>query len=204
MLAGVYSAYPKQGDLSDFMLNLWWESLKSYDYEALADAFTRHWRDPDEGKFLPKAGNIEKLLHGSTLDRGMVAWSKVNQAAQRVGTYESVCFDDPICNAVVLEMGGWIQFGQFMEKDLPFRAKEFVDRYRAVLTRGSLVAYPRECAGILARDNAARGYLSVVGGVQLIGDQEKARKVYEGGGDGLQLTVTPMARAALTAPTGGS
>jgi hypothetical protein len=190
LLADVYCFYPKQGEFSEFALNVWWAAMQPFDYPAVADALNRHAVNPDNGQFLPKPADVVKLLGGSNLDRATLAWTKALQAIHHVGTYDSVCFDDPIINVVILEMGGWIQLGLVVEKELPFKQREFELRYRAYLTKGSFEDYPRELPGIFARDNSARGFIPPK--PRLIGDPEKAAKVYLGGGDGVRLRVANL------------
>ena len=187
-IADVYSFYRQE--ITDFALSVWWEAMKPFDFEAVRDALNRHAVNPDNGQFLPKPADVVRLLGGSNLDRATLAWTVVQRACHHVGTYESVCFDEPIINAVISEMGGWIAHGQIQEKELPFKQREFEQRYRAYRTKGAIDAYPRCLPGILARDNSARGFAGPE--PVLIGDPARALAVYRGGGDGSQLTFTPM------------
>lgn len=188
-LAGVYALY--RIDLSEAVIAIWWQSMKAFDLPVIVDAFGRHSMNPDTGQFLPKPADVVKMLHGSTLDSAQVAWTKVQEVVGRVGTYASVCFDDPIINAVLHDMGGWIQHGQITEKELPFKAKEFETRYRAHKTRGGINVYPRALRGIQDQVNAANGYRE--SDPVLIGNPERAALVYRGGDAGASVTVTRLA-----------
>ena len=191
VISGVYGFY--RAEFSDFALGVWWEAMKPFDFVAVKDALNRHAVNPDNGQFLPKPADVVRLLGGSNLDRATLAWTKTIKAIQHVGTYESVCFDDPIINAVVHEMGGWIALGAVTEKESPFKQREFEQRYRAYKTRGAMFAYPSTLPGIIARENGSRGFR--VPDPVLIGEREKAALVYKRGNDGSSITFTPLAQA---------
>jgi len=196
LISGVYAFYRQES--TEFALGVWWEAMRPFDFAAVRDALNRHAVNPDNGQFLPKPADVVRLLGGSNLDRATLAWTMVQGAAHHVGTYESVCFDDPLINAVLAEMGGWIEHGKILERELPFKQREFEQRYRAYRTRGAIESYPRCLPGILARDNTANGYRGPE--PVLVGDPARALAVYRGGGEGSTLTFTPVARAALPSP----
>lgn len=195
LLASVYRFYPKQGEFSDFALGVWWEAMKPFDFEAVKDALNRHAVNPDNGQFLPKPADVVKLLGGSNLDRATLAWTKVIDAVHHVGTYESVCFDDPIINAVIADAGGWIALGQVTEDELPFKQREFEQRYRAYRTKGAIDAHPKCLPGIIARDNGANGFKAP--DPVLIGDREKAALVYARGGDGKSIRTSRLSQVRV-------
>lgn len=201
LLDGVYQLYRARKDLTPFVINLWWEAFKGYDLAAVTAAFSRHALDPDRGQYLPKPADVVRLFEGTTLDSAQQAWTKVHEAVQRIGTYESVCFDDPIINQVIEDMGGWIGYGMVKLDDVPFRAKEFCERYRAYKSRGTLQTWPPYLGGIIERDNSAKGYRETAG-PRLIGDPARAKLVLEQG----QRVIAGPVRAALfhgKQPTGG-
>jgi hypothetical protein len=105
LLAGVYSFYRQE--LSDFQSDVWWQALRSFEYDVAKDAFNRHLLNPDNGQFLPKPADIVKLTGGGTADRALVAWTKFDQAVKHVGSWDSVVFDDAIIHQVADDMGGW-------------------------------------------------------------------------------------------------
>ena len=185
LLAGVFAFYGK--DLSDFAIGVWWEAMKPYDLGAVRDAMNRHAVNPDNGQFLPKPADVVKLIGGGTQDAALVAWAKVTNALRVVGRYKSVAFDDPLIHAVVSDMGGWIPLGDVKEDELPFRGKEFENRYRGYRLRSAVPPYPAKLLGIMDRENASRGFMPSE--PVLIGDPGKARTVLQGGGSGaLQIT----------------
>lgn len=189
LIRDVHSFYRQ--DTSAFAFAVWWEAMKPYDLTAVRDAMNRHAVNPDNGQFCPKPADVVKLIRGGTKDAALLAWAKVDQAVRSVGTYRSVCFDDPLINAVLADMGGWIALGQVDEDDLPFRAKEFENRYRGYVLRGPLVDYPRALPGIAERDNAALGR-SAPKDLVFVGDAVRAQLVHERGASRPLLGMTPV------------
>src|SRR5439155_23069574 len=118
----------------------------------------RHEMNRDNDQFVPKPAAVVRMLQGSSQDSALMAWAKVIKAITRFGPYQTVVFDDEIIHAVISDMGGWIKLGQMTEKEQPFRAQEFENRYRALKTASPGFAYPRKLSGITDTTNSANGY----------------------------------------------
>lgn len=153
-LTGVYSFYDKE--INSFALDLWWGALKLYDLEAITDAFRRYVINTESGRWLPKPGDIIRMLQGSSLDAAMAAWSRVDKAIRQKGTYVDVVFvGDPLIHRVIHDMGGWIGFGMKSEEEWPFVAREFENRYRGFRERSEIPPAPEVLIGIANAHNAA-------------------------------------------------
>lgn len=187
LLAGVYEFYGKA--CSPFALAVWWQGMQQHDLAAVREALGRHCLNPDNGQFCPKPADVVRMMHGSTLDAAQLAWTKAIDAVHHVGTYETVCFDDPIINAVVSEMGGWIPFGLVTEKELPFKQREFEQRYRAYRGRGGVRSHPRTLPGRFDLENLHRGFEARK--PVLVGDAMRAQAVLAGGSETRQLQFSP-------------
>ncbi len=179
LLTDVLSYYGK--DISEFVLGVHWDALKRYDIDAVSRAFSVHAQDPDRGQFAPKPADILRLLEGGAGDKSMVAWTKVEKTIRQVGTYVSVSFDDPIIHAVIADMGGWIELGNVSDKEMPFKAKEFQQRYRAYAMRRQTPAHTSRMIGRVEADELKRGLTPAL--PVLIGDAKKAALVLKHGGD---------------------
>lgn len=184
-MAGVHEFYGKE--CSSFAIGVWWRALRAYDLAAIRDALGRHCVNPDTGQFMPRPADVVRMLSGSTLDAALVAWTKVQDAIARVGVYSTVCFDDPLIHRVIEDMGGWISLGMVSEREVPFRQREFLDRYRAFASRSDTPPYPSALVGIIDRENWAHGYPQSER-VLLVGNQERALAVFRGGGDKVSRT----------------
>ena len=178
LISGVHAFYRQ--DVSDFSIQIWWQAMKPYDYDAVADALNRHCINPDTGQFMPKPADAVRMLQGSSKDSSLVAWSKVDRAVRTVGTYESVIFDDPLIHRVITDMGGWVKLGTKTEDEWPFTANEFSNRYKGYSSRSERPDYLPVLVGLSQSQNAQAGFASLP--PRLIGDPAKARRVYENGG----------------------
>jgi phage pi2 protein 07 len=174
--------------LSDGLKELYWQGLKDYDFKAVSMALTRHIRNTENGQFMPKIADIVKMLEGSSQDTAYSAWTKVDKAVRRVGTYSTVIFDDPLIHKVISDMGGWVQLGHKQENEWPFVAKEFENRYRGFKSRNEVPEYPTALIGMFEAHNSKEGYKSQP--PVLIGDKEKALLVAKGGTELPQLQIT--------------
>jgi hypothetical protein len=179
-------------DLSEAVLGIWWEAMRSYDLAEVQHALNRHAMNPDNGQYLPKPADVVRLLQGSTLDVAHLAWTKLMRAVSRAGAYQSVVFDDPLMHAVVSDMGGWPELCRKRVEEIPFAEREFVERYRGYRVRGGATRYPSYLPGLAEQHNAAAG-LPVAPPV-LLGDAARARAVLSAGADSMALAVTPIAQ----------
>lgn len=177
LIAQVYAFYGK--DFSPFVGSVWWNAMQFNDLPAITEAMGRHCANPDSGQFLPKPGDVTRMLQGGTQDSALVAWAKVDKAVRQVGTYCTVAFDDPIIHRVLHDMGGWISMGSKGEKEWPFIAKEFENRYRGFRGRSETPEYPRLMLGIAESENSQSGM--PIQPPVLIGRPEVAQRVIAGG-----------------------
>lgn len=89
---------------------------------------------------MQKSVEIMSQVEGDAETRAIQAFAKVESAVRHIGRYSSIGFDDPIIHAVLNDMGGWIQFCNCKEGDIPFKANEFLKRYQN--------RYPRYLPGL--------------------------------------------------------
>jgi hypothetical protein len=177
LIADVYAFYGKT--FSAFVGNVWWAAMQAYELAAVESALGRHCANPDAGQYLPKPADAVRMLQGGTQDSAMVAWAKVDRAVRHVGTYQSVVFDDPLIHRVLHDMGGWVPLGNKPEKEWPFIAKEFENRYRGYRMRSETPEYSRILIGLAEAQNNEAGRASQP--PVLIGDEVRAQQVMRGG-----------------------
>lgn len=166
-------------ELSENVVDLYWNGLREYDLASVKRALWAHVRNPDTGQFMPKIADVAKVMQGRTDDQAAIAWSKVNQAVRRVGTYQCVVFDDPVIHRVVTDMGGWVHIGTKDEKEWPFVAREFETRYRGYRMRDETPEYPPVLIGMANAHNSQQGFRE--NPPILVGDERKASAVRLGG-----------------------
>ena len=175
LLTGIAELYGKAPSAAVY--EIWYNSLRRFDHEAISKAFSVHIQDPDTGKFMPKPADIIRIIEGSSVDSAYQAWTKVERAISVVGTYETVVFDDPIIHRVIQDMGGWIRLGQSREDELPFLANEFRRRYQGFKSQGEVPEYPSKLVGITEGENSASGFYDHIPEPKLIGDHTRAKQV---------------------------
>lgn len=172
-------AFYKQ-DVSKFAMSVWWEACKKYDLDQVRSALTRHAMDAERGVYPPKPADMVRMLEGTATDRAVMAWGKALEAAQRVGAYTDVVFDDPAIHAAIEDLGGWPKFCRGETKDLSFLQHRFCEFHRAYTNSGQF-DYPRVLSGDRSPDEmyAMKGLKPPKPAV--IGNVETARIVWQGG-----------------------
>lgn len=196
LLTGIADYYAKEISVST--IGLYWEGLRQYDLQAVEKALWAHTQNPDTGQFMPKIADVTKMLQGRTGDQAAVAWSKVDAAVRRIGTYADVVFDDPIIHRAIADMGGWTPLGVKTEDEWPFIAKEFMNRYRGYRERGEVPDYPPVLIGMANAQNGKQGFAGQP--PILIGHQERAAAVMAGGTT--QPLIAMRSAGELSAPSG--
>ncbi len=179
IFVGLTEIYGKES--STVVQNIFWNALKDYDFDAVRGAFSAHVKSPDNGQFFPKPADIIRLIAGTSKDSAFISWSKVEQAVQRIGPYETVVFDDPIIHLVVADMGGWIMLGEKTSEEWPFIRNEFVTRYQGYKSSTRNIPHANKLVGITEATNRQRGY--EIPDPVLIGNTEQAMAVLGGGTD---------------------
>lgn len=192
-----------KSEVSKAVAGLYWQGLMQYDYEAVEQACWAHTQLPDEaGRWFPKIADLRKILEGSTQDQAAIAWSLVDSSVRTRGTWDDVVFDDALIHRVVADMGGWISLGSKDDKEWPFVAKEFQQRYRAYRQKGETPEYPARLIGISNASNSAAG-MPLLPPI-LIGNAEKAKRVFRGGAGATLVGMVQVVEAAkpqLVAPS---
>lgn len=85
-------------------------------------------------EFMPKVAHLRKLCgaEASPETRAQLAFDMVGRMLGAVGTYRSVVFDDPITNATIQSMGGWVALGEKTESEwLTFTKADWIKSYKA-------------------------------------------------------------------------
>ena len=106
VLAGVHDFYRQE--MSDFAGEVWVNACAGHDVEQVSKALSAHLMDAERGQWMPKPADLVRQMAGTQSDRSRRAWGKVLEAAQRVGAYRSVAFDEPAIHAAVEDVGGWM------------------------------------------------------------------------------------------------
>jgi hypothetical protein len=165
---------------SPYVLSVWWAACEQYTLDQVRTALTRHAMHADSGQFAPKVADIVRVLEGTTDDKAAIAWGKAIYAAQRIGAYSDVVFDDPAIHAAIEDIGGWPKFCRAPTKDLSYMQHQFCESHRAYASRGQY-EYPRKLIGDRSSDDAYRMHGLEIPKPCVVGDKAAARIVYKHG-----------------------
>jgi hypothetical protein len=187
LMTGIGELYGRS--ISPELISIYWDGLRDFDFEDVKAAINLHVRNPDTGQFMPKIADVVKFIEGNSATKAMRAWQVVLDTVRLVGTYQSVVFDDYLIHATVNAMGGWQSIGLIGDDELRFKANEFERRYQSFCLKPP-AHYPRKLTGYFEQENAKTGFPS--GQPVMIGNPERARLVYEGGGNGAELLTSML------------
>ncbi|CAL7962433.1 conserved hypothetical protein [Gammaproteobacteria bacterium] len=161
-------------------IDIYWNVLKSFDFEEVRIGFYRHLKNPDVGRFIPKPADIVAAIEGNSQNQALQAWTKVVAAIQYVGCYNSIAFDDFLVHAVIEDMGGWRKICLTAVEQLSFVSREFRERYRGYVAKKP-IRHPKYFVGIVESSNNSFGYLCKRNLLVLFGNKEKTKQVITSG-----------------------
>ncbi|AVS68149.1 hypothetical protein C8245_23015 [Paracidovorax avenae] len=191
-------AYYRQ-DISDFVLDVWWNACRPFDFEQIKKAINRHIADPEHGKFPIGVADVARLLQGTATDRAAVAWGKCHDAMSRVGAWQNVVFDDPAIHAVIEDLGGWSKLCRMPLPEMGHVQHRFLEAHRAY-TRLESFDYPRMLQGAADGAGEYAKYGLKPPKPVIVGDVERARLVYQGGSKAGKTAITTSITALLASP----
>lgn len=124
-----------QRELSAAAIEMWWRAMAHIPVAAFEAAVAKAAITCDR---FPLPVKIRELAGEMAAgERAVMAWAAMRRAARTHGSYRSIDFDDPLINATVRNMGGWIQICATDEKDFDvWGRKEFERIYKALMTSG--------------------------------------------------------------------
>ena len=189
-------AYYRQ-DTSAFLLDTWWGACEGFALEQVKTAMQRHATDAEHGQFAPKVADVVRILAGTATDRAALAWGKTHDAMARVGAYTDVVFDDPAIHATVEDLGGWPKLCRTEIAELSYLQHRFQQSHRAYTERRDF-DYPRRLPGDRSPDHEYEKKGIPLPRPALIGDPDRCRAVYQGGGAAkTAITYTSVADLAM-------
>jgi len=163
-------------EYSDTRMKMWASMLKDYSEKQVKDALIGYMRS-EKARFAPKVADIITMIEGSSADRTAMAERAWQRIMQNCDTTNSAIFDDPAIHyAVGITFGTWVKFGLMLEKDQPFRRKDFISAYCA--WKDGLPYQPR----LIGRIEASAATGEVVFSTKHIGDKEMCKIVEKGCG----------------------
>lgn len=156
-------------EISDVLRQLYWNSLEPFTDEQCKKAFNEIILS---SRFFPKPVDIIEAIRGTQGNRATEAWIQTLNAIRRIGTYQSVKFDDPVIHAVIEHMGGWPEMGNMLVDEEKWKQKEFERLYPIMEARGNLPDY---LPGREEISNTSKGYIEHITPPIMIGGKECLR-----------------------------
>lgn len=181
-------AYYRQ-PVSEFTLSVWWQACQPFTLEQVRHGLTAHAVDAERGQFAPKVADLIRILQGTYTDRAQLAWGKALEAMAAVGAYTDVIFDDPAIHAAIEDLGGWPKVCRTETKELSYLQHRFCESHKAYTGRGKF-DYPRRLMGDRSPDFEYEKKGLPLPKPAFVGNPERARLVYEGGGVGGKTAIT--------------
>lgn len=160
-----------------------------------------------ECQFMPSVFELRQLCGTkpdsvSPKDRPTLAWCDVRTAIRKVGGYESPKFDDPVINATIREMGGWVALCDSTSDELVWREKDFLRIYAALATCRLPDERTERLTGIIEKTNGAPTDVVEVGCLT-VGTSAVRRIEVEQPKKRLTATLSPVAELAKRLTFGG-
>lgn len=122
-------------EITPSLLGMYFEDLADYSIGAILSALRGHRRDPARGQYFPKPSDIIEKLQGGAREQAQQAWPEVIRLAANSRAAKS---QNPITEAVVAQMGGWLRIGKTDHGQFEWLQKEFVERYQTLSKRPEL------------------------------------------------------------------
>lgn len=187
-----YQMYSKEATKP--VLSMAFNSLRQYSIEDVRRGLSAHMRNPDTGQYAPKPADVIKHIAGNSQSASGEAWAKVDYAVRCIGPWRSVVFDDPKIHAAVERLGGWQRVATTSGAEWPHLQNHFKRLYQGFTVQPP-ESFPRKLIGTSEHENSLnerieRGQPNDE--PALIGNPDKARKVYQ---DGSGQGVTQISQA---------
>lgn len=196
--------------MSPEQIKAWHLMLDDLDVDTVRRGVVATMRDYQYAGF-PPVGVVRKNCGAAVgnitaVDRVTIAWAAVKAAVAREGGYATVVFDDPIINATIRALGGWVRVCD-TESGEQFDAwlrKEFERTYSAFMAAGVQHDQAGPLVGLVDIANGATGHDERQAPRAIeTGLPAPAKHLVRGGSLGKSLTMHSEVKR-LAGPIGGS
>lgn len=141
--------------LSDFAIELYYETLKEFDYESVSRA-CKEIIKTHKYNSMPKPAEFLEFITGNPEDKAMLAWDAVIRAVRHCGYLQAPDFEDNVISHCIAHLGGWEWLCNQTTEELKFIAKDFRQAYHVFAKRQN--AEPARLTGFIERRNRELGY----------------------------------------------
>jgi len=101
--------------------------------------------------FFPSVAEVRRQCVATPDDRALLAWTSMEQAASKVGAYQSIVFADPVAAQALLQVfGSWPAWcGMEQGPELALKRQQFMAVYRDIRRTGAAGTEPVRLSGEL-------------------------------------------------------
>jgi len=129
----------------ELRIKQWWQALKSYDSEAVDQAYIKYLSG-EWCRRCPKPGDLITLIEGTegqrqltVEDKALSAWNEVLNEVRRVGIYGNLEIEDKVALKAIQSIGGWRVICHSTEDALKtWKRKEFISAYHTFVGASNL------------------------------------------------------------------
>lgn len=166
-------------EISKQLVEIYFQTLKEFNIDVISLAFSKVIKEFNYD-CLPKPSELRRHIIGKPEDKAFLAWDKFLKAFQQYGYYHSVQFDDPVIHSVVRSLGGWIEIAQWLDKDLQWNEKRFIELYNSLQNKQE---HPQYLGGTFEAENGKdKTEIKFIGDKNVLGEQKKqltAKQIFE-------------------------
>lgn len=183
---GVMAVTYRQEATTPF-LRAYWLGLSDLTMDQIRRGTTRALQTL---KFMPTPAEIREMSGElNKADRAAHAWSEFERAVVAHGGYKSVTFDDPLINATVRALGGWMrccnlpceEFDKWLRKDFIGHYTAFCSQLPGDDAMRPLVGSHCKENGILGHDHRSNRVVQIGTSVKPLIDPPEKRECLPGG-----------------------
>ena len=156
--------------LTKDLLDIYWATLKDLDFNDYCMACSELAKS---NIFFPKPAEFRERVVVSLKTRAQLAYGKVQRGASKFGGDRTVIFDDPVIHAVIVNLGGWINYCKLLKDEVVWWRKDFEERYVnfTPLVHSGALRLVKRLPGLYEGKNVSDHLKRPV----FIGDMEKAK-----------------------------
>lgn len=120
--------------LNETIIRVYINIFQQYSFEDVIRAFEVYLSLPErKSAFFPKPGDIIQILDGDLETQALEAFETVRIALEKVGTYQSVKFDDPLITLAIHQLGDWVKLGRMETEEFEDWGYSFRKLYKKLL-----------------------------------------------------------------------
>lgn len=142
--------------VSDARMGIYAEMLADLPIEKIKAGIITIIKTRTFGGNLPTVAEIREAIdsEGVPLEsRAAIAWDKAMYALHSHGTYQSIKFDDPLIHHIIVQWGGWAEFGNWPADQTHWKRRDFMKLYEQYAKNGGLPEPRQHLIGVAEYEN---------------------------------------------------